>query len=81
MPRALPFPIRKECPPGACECRHGELLDSWERDDATDIRILQLTREQEKALIASAGRRLPEAGILASGQAAPAKQHRAARHT
>lgn len=52
MPTAPPFLIRKECPPGACECRHGELLDAWERDGETDIRILRLTREEEKALIA-----------------------------
>lgn len=52
MPPALPFPIRKECPPGACECRQGELLDAWERDPATDIRVLRLTREEEKALVA-----------------------------
>nr|WP_315212808.1 hypothetical protein [uncultured Duganella sp.] len=52
MPPALPFPIRKECPPGACECRHGELLDAWERDGQTDIRVLRLTREEEKALVA-----------------------------
>ncbi|MRW82553.1 hypothetical protein GJ698_00420 [Pseudoduganella sp. FT26W] len=52
MPTAPPFLIRKECPPGACECRHGELLDAWERDSGTDIRILRLTREEEKALIA-----------------------------
>ena len=52
MSPALPFPIRKECPPGACECRQGELLDAWQRDPATDIRILRLTREEEKALIA-----------------------------
>lgn len=52
MSPALPFPIRKECPPGACECRHGELLDAWERDAQTDIRVLRLTREEEKALIA-----------------------------
>lgn len=52
MPPALPFPIRKECPPGACECRQGELLDAWERDQATDIRILRLTRDEEKALVA-----------------------------
>ncbi|KQQ36060.1 hypothetical protein ASF61_07590 [Duganella sp. Leaf126] len=52
MPAALPFPIRKECPPGACVCRQGELLDAWERDPATDIRILRLTRDEEKALIA-----------------------------
>ena len=52
MPPALPFPIRKQCPPGACECRHGELLDAWARDEQTDIRVLRLTREEEKALIA-----------------------------
>ena len=52
MSPALPFPIRKECPPGTCECRHGELLDAWERDGQTDIRVLRLTREEEKALIA-----------------------------
>jgi hypothetical protein len=52
MSNAPPFPIRKECPPGACECRHGELLDAWERDAQTDIRVLRLTREEEKALIA-----------------------------
>ncbi|RFP19631.1 MULTISPECIES: hypothetical protein [unclassified Duganella] len=52
MPEALPFPIRKECPPGACECGRDELLEQWDgAPDATDIRILRLTREQEKALI------------------------------
>ena len=49
---ALPFPIRKECPPGACECGRDALLDAWDQaPDATDIRVLQLTREQEKVLI------------------------------
>jgi hypothetical protein len=52
MSPALPFPIRKECPPGACECRQDELLDAWARDPATDIRILRLTRDEEKALVA-----------------------------
>lgn len=52
MSNALPFTIRKECPPGACECGQGELLDAWERDPTTDIRILRLTREEEKALVA-----------------------------
>lgn len=52
MPPALPFTIRKECPPGACECRQDELLDAWEKDPATDIRILSLTLEEEKRLIA-----------------------------
>lgn len=48
----LPYPIRKECPPGACECRQDALLDAWARDPTTDIRVLRLTREEEKALIA-----------------------------
>jgi hypothetical protein len=50
MSPALPFPIRKECPPGACVCGRDELLDAWERDGA-DIRVLRLTREEEKRLI------------------------------
>jgi hypothetical protein len=52
MPSTLPFIIRKECPPGACECRQSELLDAWEKDRATDIRVLSLTLEEEKRLIA-----------------------------
>ena len=61
MPQALPFPIRKECPPGACECRREELLEAWahapESADIAalvadiDIRILRLTREEERALV------------------------------
>ena len=50
MPPVLPFPIRKECPPGACVCGREDLLDAWERDGA-DIRVLRLTREEEKRLI------------------------------
>ncbi|MYM66976.1 hypothetical protein GTP45_09065 [Pseudoduganella sp. FT55W] len=50
MPPALPFPIRKECPPGACVCGRDELLEAWEREGA-DIRVLRLTREEEKRLI------------------------------
>jgi hypothetical protein len=52
MPPALPFPIRKECPPGACVCGRDELLDAWEREPQTDIRVLRLTREQERELVA-----------------------------
>jgi hypothetical protein len=53
MNKPLPFPIRKECPPGACVCGRDELLDAWERtQDDADIRVLQLTREEEKKLIA-----------------------------
>ena len=43
----FPFPIRKECPPGACVCNRERLLD----DPQADIRILRLTREEEQRLI------------------------------
>ncbi|MTW02359.1 hypothetical protein [Pseudoduganella ginsengisoli] len=42
----LPFPIRKECPPGACVCQRDDLLD---KPDA-DLTILRLTKEEEKRL-------------------------------
>ncbi|RZI42127.1 hypothetical protein EGT07_15210 [Herbaspirillum sp. HC18] len=48
MSEPLPFPIRKECPPGACDCDRGRLLS----DPHGDIRILRLTHEEEKKLIA-----------------------------
>ncbi|UGQ44810.1 hypothetical protein [Massilia endophytica] len=41
------FPIRKECPPGACVCERERLLD----DPAADRRVLRLTKEEEKRLI------------------------------
>ncbi|NEX64056.1 hypothetical protein [Noviherbaspirillum galbum] len=44
---AIPFPIRKECPPGACECRRELLLE----DPQADLRVLRLTREEEKKLV------------------------------
>ncbi|CAG9165888.1 hypothetical protein CURE108131_01810 [Cupriavidus respiraculi] len=44
----LPFPIRQECPPGACVCGREQLL----ADPGSDIRVLRLTREEEKKLIA-----------------------------
>ncbi|NYE59851.1 hypothetical protein FHW58_001003 [Duganella sp. 1224] len=54
MNKPLPFPIRKECPPGACVCGRDDLLDAWERaPDGTDIRVLRLTRDEEKKLIAA----------------------------
>lgn len=54
MNNPLPFPIRKECPPGACVCGRDDLLDAWERSpDGADIRVLQLTREEEKKLVAA----------------------------
>ncbi len=53
MNKPLPFPIRKECPPGACVCGRDALLDAWEQSpDDTDISVLKLTREEEKKLIA-----------------------------
>ncbi|HEX2604097.1 MAG TPA: hypothetical protein VHL60_05445 [Oxalicibacterium sp.] len=45
---SLPFPIRTECPPGACVCDRELLLS----DPAADVRVLRLTREEEKRLIA-----------------------------
>ncbi|MGE8658034.1 MAG: hypothetical protein ACN6O8_14940 [Achromobacter sp.] len=44
----LPFPIRQECPPGACMCDRERLL----ADPAADVRILRLTKEEEKRLVA-----------------------------
>jgi hypothetical protein len=48
MLQALPFPVRVECPPGACVCNREALLST---PDA-DTRILRLTREEEKRLLA-----------------------------
>ncbi|ARP92475.1 hypothetical protein CAL14_03225 [Bordetella genomosp. 9] len=44
----LPFPIREECPPGACVCDRERLLS----DPRADVRILKLTKFEEKRLIA-----------------------------
>jgi hypothetical protein len=41
------FPIRKECPPGACVCERELLLD----DPDADLRVLRLTKEEEKRLV------------------------------
>jgi hypothetical protein len=43
----IPIPIRTECPPGACVCER-ERLDA----PGADRRILMLTREEEKKLVA-----------------------------
>ncbi len=43
----LPFPIRQECPPGACVCDRDRLL----ANPASDLRVLRLTREEEKRLV------------------------------
>lgn len=49
----LPFPLRKECPPGACDCQRDALLDQWQsQPESADIRIMRLTREEEKQLLA-----------------------------
>lgn len=45
--QALSFPIRKECPPGACTCNRERLL----ADPQADLRVLRLTKEEEKRLI------------------------------
>jgi len=44
----IPYPIRKECPPGACTCNRELLLE----DDTSDTRILRLTKDEEKKLLA-----------------------------
>lgn len=43
----IPFPIRKECPPGACVCNREALLENPQ----ADRRILQLTQQEEKKLV------------------------------
>lgn len=48
MLQSVPFPIRAECPPGACICDRDELLNNPDGD----LRILRLTREEEKKLVA-----------------------------
>jgi hypothetical protein len=48
MLQPLPFPVRKECPPGACVCERDALLNAPDGD----LRILRLTNEEEKKLIA-----------------------------
>lgn len=45
---SMTFPIRKECPPGACACEREILL----ADESADRRILMLTKEEEKTLVA-----------------------------
>ncbi len=42
-----PFPIRTECPPGACNCGRDALLEN----PGGDLRVLRLTREDEKRLL------------------------------
>ena len=42
-----PLPIRSPCPPGACKCDRERLLAL----DGADVRILRLTRQEEKRLL------------------------------
>ncbi|WP_413916050.1 hypothetical protein [Candidatus Skiveiella danica] len=42
-----PFPLRTECPPGACICARDRLL----ADPQGDLRILRLSRADEKSLL------------------------------
>lgn len=42
-----PLPIRSPCPPGACKCERERLLAL----DGADVRILRLTRQEEKRLL------------------------------
>lgn len=41
-------PLRSPCPPGACNCGRDPLLEK----PGADLRILRLTREEEKRLLA-----------------------------
>ena len=45
---AIPVSLRNPCPPGACQCDRDRLL----ADPASDKRVLALTREEEKRLLA-----------------------------
>lgn len=47
MLQTVDFPVRVECPPGLCVCDRERLLD----DPAADVRILKLTRDEEKKLL------------------------------
>ena len=46
-PMNSPLPIRSPCPPGACKCDRDRLLEL----DGADVRILRLTRQEEKRLL------------------------------
>jgi hypothetical protein len=50
----IDFPIRVECPPGACDCKREVLLDELGAGLAgpAELAILRLTKEEEKKLIA-----------------------------
>lgn len=45
--KPVPFPVRTECPPGACVCDRDALIQAPDGD----TRILQLTQVEEKKLL------------------------------
>ncbi|MET1114713.1 MAG: hypothetical protein ABWY08_07110 [Comamonas sp.] len=47
MNTPAPFPLRPECPPGACNCGRDALL----QQPQADLRIMRLTRDEEKRLL------------------------------
>ena len=47
MNTPVPFPLRTECPPGTCVCERDALMAS----PVGDVRILRLTRSEEKKLL------------------------------
>ncbi|VVN24642.1 hypothetical protein PS862_03165 [Pseudomonas fluorescens] len=47
IPMTTTPPIRQPCPPGACDCGRDPLLDT----PGADVRILFLTRSEEKRLV------------------------------
>ena len=47
MNAPIPFPIRTECPPGTCVCGRDALIEA----PGGDVRILRLTRAEEKKLL------------------------------
>lgn len=48
--------LRQPCPPGACVCNREQLLEA----PGADLRILQLTRQQEKILLERLENQLPD---------------------
>jgi len=62
-----PFPIRVACPPGACDCGRDELLENPQGDH----RVLRLTKEEEKRLVA----RLEGIATLADLRRMQARMH------
>ena len=46
-PMTTTLPIRQPCPPGACDCGRDPLLET----PGADVRILFLTRSEEKRLV------------------------------